>query len=139
MCFDAGTNLYIPCAYALLTGKNEYLYCALLRELVVLLDYKWMSKIVVVDFEKALVNAVKYEFSESRIIGCYFHFKQALSKKMTKYVSDADEVRKCLDAVNVLTLVPHNELALGIAYVQNTASLGSQLWIRFWKYLKQPG
>jgi hypothetical protein len=115
MCFDAGTNLYIPCAYALLTGKNEYLYCALLRD------------------------TVKYEFSESRIIGCYFHFKQALSKKMTKYVSDADEVRKCLDAVNVLTLVPHNELALGIAYVQNTASLSSQLWIRFWKYLKQPG
>ena len=39
---------------------------------------------VVVYFEKSLLNAVKYQFPNSKIVGCYFHFRQALQRKMTK-------------------------------------------------------
>ncbi|KAF0987857.1 hypothetical protein HZS_8101 [Henneguya salminicola] len=44
-----------------------------------------MPKIVPMDFEKALIFAANYEFPESRVIGCYFHFKKALHRKLKKY------------------------------------------------------
>ncbi|KII63466.1 hypothetical protein RF11_02276 [Thelohanellus kitauei] len=34
MAHDAGTNEYVPCAFCLLTGRNEYLYCNMLHEII---------------------------------------------------------------------------------------------------------
>lgn len=84
MVYDIGTQLYIPCVYALTTTKNEYMYCTILHEIVVLSKYMWMPSSIVVDFEQALINACKYEFKESIMIGCYFHMKQALYRKLKK-------------------------------------------------------
>ncbi|KAF0987250.1 hypothetical protein HZS_4401 [Henneguya salminicola] len=39
-----------------------------------------MPKYITTDFEKGLIKAINYEFPESKIIGCYFHFKQKLIK-----------------------------------------------------------
>jgi hypothetical protein len=91
MAFDRATNLYLPCAYALMTNRCEYLYCVALHEMVVLLEYDWDPSIVVVDFEKALIGAVRYQFKDSTILGCYFHFKQALFRKMQKFHIDREE------------------------------------------------
>ncbi|KAF0990029.1 hypothetical protein HZS_2207 [Henneguya salminicola] len=44
-----------------------------------------MHIIVAMNFEKALISAVNHEFPESRVMGCYFHFKQALHRKLKKY------------------------------------------------------
>lgn len=82
MAYDQSTKLYVPCAYCLVTCKSEYIYCTFLHEMVVLLKYSWMPSMVVVDFEKGLIQACRYEFAGSRIIGCYFHMKQALYRKL---------------------------------------------------------
>ena len=34
------------------------------------------------DFEKALTNAAREQFKDAILIGCFFHFKQALRKHM---------------------------------------------------------
>ena len=81
LAFDASTNVYVPCTYSLFTGKSESLYRIFLHEISALLEHNWVPRIIVVDFEKALINAVKQEFSGSRVLGCFFHFKQALFKK----------------------------------------------------------
>jgi hypothetical protein len=85
MAFDAGTNLFVPCILALMTGKNRYLYRTFFHEVIVVLNYKWMPRMIILDIEKALLSAVQYEFSESNIVGCHFHFKPALRRKMIKF------------------------------------------------------
>ncbi|KAF1740716.1 hypothetical protein MXB_2501, partial [Myxobolus squamalis] len=83
--FDSATRLFITCMYVLMTAKTEYIYYSVLHELVVLLNYWLMPKIITADFEKALVSAVKHEFPWSQIIGCHFHLLQVMNHKMIKY------------------------------------------------------
>jgi hypothetical protein len=86
---------------ALMTSLKEYLYCAVLHEMVVLLKYEWTSKFVIVDFEKSLLNAVKYEFK-----GCLVRIKviwareQALAQEWArgfyfKFSSKSTSFYKC--------------------------------------------
>ncbi|KAF0986092.1 hypothetical protein HZS_3165 [Henneguya salminicola] len=65
MACDNGTDLYVPCMYSLMTSKSESLYCTVLHEVIVMLDYNWMPKIITLDFKISLINAVKHEFPES--------------------------------------------------------------------------
>ncbi|KAF0985319.1 hypothetical protein HZS_6860 [Henneguya salminicola] len=44
-----------------------------------------MPKIITVDFEYSLIWPVKHEFTASKILGCYFYYKQALLRKLTKF------------------------------------------------------
>ncbi|KAF0988988.1 hypothetical protein HZS_2075 [Henneguya salminicola] len=39
-----------------------------------------MPKIITTDSEIALIKAIKYDFTESRVSRCYFHLKQALKQ-----------------------------------------------------------
>ncbi|KAF0989534.1 hypothetical protein HZS_960 [Henneguya salminicola] len=39
MSFDASTNLFVPCVWALMSRRNEYLYCELLHAIIVQLKY----------------------------------------------------------------------------------------------------
>ncbi|KAF0991464.1 hypothetical protein HZS_1570 [Henneguya salminicola] len=59
MKYDCGTELYIPCAFALVSGKNEYIYRELLHQLIILMEYILMPRTVATDFEKALISAGK--------------------------------------------------------------------------------
>jgi hypothetical protein len=131
MALDKGTNLYVPCAWSLMTGKSEYLYCVLLHEMVMQLKYQWAPSICVVDFEQALVSMVKYEFNNSTILGCFFHFKQALFKKMLKRDIPQSEIIGVLPLMGTLTLVPHAEIENGITIIQSQiADFGR--WSLFW-------
>lgn len=58
MTFDYGTEQYVPCVYALMTGKHEYLYSVVLHEVIFLLEFKWMPKHITADFEMALIKAI---------------------------------------------------------------------------------
>ena len=103
-------------------------------------------KCIYCDFEKALINAVRSQFRDAEIIGCLFHFKQALCRHMiTKLDMDEEQVsmvieKNCLD---ILTVIPKYKIKeKGIPYVKNTISqmdLTKQdcvKWEKFWKYLK---
>jgi hypothetical protein len=132
--FDAATNLFIPCVWALLTSKSEYLYCCLLHELIVLLEYRWMPKLCTVDFEKGLINAVQHEFSQSKMVGCFFHFKQALFKRMRRMGLPKKEIAKCCELINILTIIPHDQLSLAIKFIRRHDVLRHNEWKGFWKY-----
>jgi hypothetical protein len=81
MSYDPLTNINLPCVWALMTSKSEYLYCEVLHVIFVTLQYHWKPAVIVVDFEKALLNSVRYEFSDSKIVGCFFHSRQACGGK----------------------------------------------------------
>jgi hypothetical protein len=133
MAFDRATNIYCPCAYALMTSRCEYLYCVVFHELVVLLEYGWDPSVVVTDFEKALVKAVKYQFKDSTLLGCYFHFKQALFRKMQKFGIDRGECAKASADLDILTLVDQSKLG-DVIHNFRSKTASNQCWQNFWVY-----
>ena len=44
--------------------------------------HRWRPRMVICDFEQALVSAVETELPNARIAGCYFHFCQSLWRKI---------------------------------------------------------
>ncbi|KAF1740077.1 LOW QUALITY PROTEIN: hypothetical protein MXB_3320 [Myxobolus squamalis] len=51
----------VPCSWVLVAGKTQEIYCSVLNQLFVLLDYAWMPDFCVCNFEKALINVLKNE------------------------------------------------------------------------------
>lgn len=75
-----------PLVYILLTGKSTQLYRAALR---VIKDYcsdvlqrPFNPQQATSDFESGLVPAIMSEFPGVHFIGCYFHFCQALFRRI---------------------------------------------------------
>ncbi|KAF0986061.1 hypothetical protein HZS_7934 [Henneguya salminicola] len=73
MCFDSSKNVYVPTVYTLLMSNNENMQCSLFYEIIVLLQCSFMPRFITCDFEYVLLNAIKQEFTETLLIGGYFH------------------------------------------------------------------
>ncbi|KAF1744846.1 hypothetical protein MXB_4129 [Myxobolus squamalis] len=58
---DPTCNRFVPCTLCLMTARNKFLYCTVLHEILVLLEYLWRLKVVIVDFEANLLKAVHFE------------------------------------------------------------------------------
>jgi hypothetical protein len=59
-----------------------------------------------VDFERAFYAQVATHFTEAEIIGCLFHFKQALHRRMAKHGISNEEVKFCMrkDIIDLITV-----------------------------------
>ncbi|KAF0992115.1 hypothetical protein HZS_170 [Henneguya salminicola] len=139
MAFDASYNLTIPCGWCLPTGKNEHIYCEILHNIFILLNYDWMPLICVIDSEMALLKAVKYQFTETTIIGCNFHLRYALLRKTQKYGIPAAERNSCMQFIGVLSVIPIDELEIGLAYIQQNTLQESKKWPFFGPILREYG
>ncbi|KAF0992675.1 hypothetical protein HZS_7101 [Henneguya salminicola] len=117
MSFDLSTDLFVPCVLALMSRRN--LYCELLRAIIFQLKYVWSPKSVVVDFEKALLNSVKYQFPKSKIIGCYFHMRQGIFRRMKKNVIPDDETQIALDRMRSLLSNEDDQINEKLQEIQN--------------------
>ena len=72
------------------TGKTFFLYNAIFEDVKKILndneiDIKKIPKRIIIDFEKGLQKAVKKNFPESTIDGCYFHYVKLLWGKAKKF------------------------------------------------------
>jgi hypothetical protein len=68
---------------------------------------------VTCDFEAALLTSVQLQFSEAKIVGCLFHWKQALRRRLLQYNIDEDTISTlmCEDGlINLLTVVDPAEI-----------------------------
>lgn len=133
MVYDEGTRLFVPCAYCLLTSKNETLYLACFQQLIVLMKFNWMPRIITSDFESSLLKAIRHEFPESRLLGCYFHFKKAIERKLTKYKINFNNSCKILSKMELLTVLPINEIYQGVEYIKTLTTDQQELSL-FWIY-----
>lgn len=136
MIYDAGTEIYIPCAYCLMTGKSEYLYRTIFHELIVLLEYSWMPQIITTDFEYALIGAIKHQFPNSHLHGCYFHMKQSLRRKLQKYRVNEMNMRSILVNIELLTFVRLDEITIGINFIKTKLVEDDNL-DNFWRYFER--
>jgi hypothetical protein len=73
-----------------------------------------------VDFERAFFTQVANHFSEADLIGCLFHFKQALRRKMINLGIPEEEVKFAMQkgVIDLITVIPVEDLnPKGTAFV----------------------
>ena len=104
----------IPAIHVLMQNKTEDLYAIVLMKICEIIP-EFSPKIAVCDFERAPRNVFSQYFPEINIIGCWFHFTQAIWKKTqllglaSKYKTDqvfANWLRKLM----ALPLLPEREI-----------------------------
>jgi len=78
-------GLVVPLVYALLPNKcrtSYYNLLSLIRDSIVNMSLIFDPDVIVTDFEASTLEALKQHFPRARLVGCYFHFCQALWKKI---------------------------------------------------------
>ena len=91
-------NAVFPLVFALLSNKQQQSYQKLIDELRVLCP-SWNPKSIMVDFEKAAINAFERTFTTTTntisISGCFFHLQKSIQRKIqdlglkTNYENDS--------------------------------------------------
>ncbi|KAF0985679.1 hypothetical protein HZS_1988, partial [Henneguya salminicola] len=131
MVYNVGTRIFVPCVYCLLTSKSEYLYLTAFHEIIFLMKYSWMPQIITTDFEISLIAAIRHEFCACRLFGCYFYLKKAIERKLKKYKISSRNVQTILSKIELLTVLPINEINLGIEYIKTRTAYQPEL-STFW-------
>ena len=69
--------------------KSEYIYNCIFENIIKILkenmDIKKIPKYFMVDFEKGLQNAIKKNFKDVQVDGCFFHFSKLLWSKAEEF------------------------------------------------------
>ena len=144
MIFDPASQLYLPICYGLLTSKKKELYWRFIHELKMTTDNTWNPVSVTCDFEYALLQSISSHFGIQRVIGCLFHFKQAIRRKLKSSGIDNEIVSYLMKpgVLDVLTVIPADEiLTKGIRFVQHKLKerFGNKDDVKlnvFWMYFK---
>ena len=74
----------IPLVFVLMSGKKKKDYRAVIKEILKLLPNQPSVKKVTIDFERAMWSTFRKLLPEVRIMGCAFHWTQALWRKVSK-------------------------------------------------------
>ncbi|POM74565.1 Hypothetical protein PHPALM_8463 [Phytophthora palmivora] len=138
---DPGVDLYVPAMYVLMDSKQQDVYWNVLNYIVIQTGRLLEPSSVTCDFERALMNAVTEQFPLVKIVGCLFHWKQALRRKMLEKRIPLDQISAALapDVLDVLTLIPVDEIPdKGIRYVRSRMDeTGAKTkWDAFSRYFK---
>lgn len=108
-----------------MTRKTQAAYIHLLKKI----DETWKLKPVSVttDFEKALRNALKMIYPNVQLIGCWFHYAQALRRKVKKITGFAGFLKSNLAAKKLyrkfvnLPLIRSDKIWFAIELFKNEA------------------
>ena len=115
----------LPCVYAFLTSKDSDDYRLLfscIKEACEKLNIAINPKSILIDFEAAVQKAAKLEFPGIKVKGCFFHFCQAIYKKLvelglkTLYSTNSD-VKMWVEKLMALSLVPLDQIEDGLEYL----------------------
>ncbi|EGZ15863.1 hypothetical protein PHYSODRAFT_508713 [Phytophthora sojae] len=139
MAFEPSVDLYVPVCYVLVQGKSQETYWRVLNELVILSNRQLEPEHVTGDFESALINAVLEQFPTANLVGCLFHWKQALRRKMLELRLPEDQIKDALSPgkLDTLTVIPEDQITeKGVRYVRSIVDeTGAKTkWNTFWKY-----
>ena len=125
--FKNGTQF--PLVYCLLPGKSFTVYLRalkLIKQKSEDLGYKLTPVEVLTDFELAIIQAVELTFPTTEVKGCFFHFTQALNRKISTlglqpaYRQNQDACKFVRQTV-VLAFVPCRFIRLAWQAIKATA------------------
>jgi len=139
MIFSEAHKTYVPIFYILLSRKQCTYYHAF-QQVICASNWQIKAKTVTADFEQALLKAIQYQFPEGPFIGCIFHWKQAIQRKLLDRHISKETISQLMDndgPINVLTVIPINKIVTkGVPYVRSkTNEVGyEENFNEFWKY-----
>lgn len=116
MLFEDETSMYIPIIYCLIQDNSSWTYWHVIHLVIVLSDTKLNPKTITCDFEKALLKSCSEQFPDAYIVGCLFHFKQALRRQMIKIKIKKKEIHLAMKKgmIDSLTKVKEKKIYLQI-------------------------
>lgn len=120
MIWEPTLSIYVPVAWILMTGKTDECYWQAFNWLSNVVD-NLMPEFIGVDFEIAFFSQIKNHFEESDLIGCLFHFKQAMRRKMVKLGIPEAELKFAMrkGIVDLITVIPLDDLDKGIVFIRH--------------------
>jgi hypothetical protein len=141
MLFDQATELYMPIFYVLTTARDEWSYWHLFHWVNVCTGVSMQPAIVTCDFEWGIIKGVQDQFPEAFVVGCLFHWKQALRKRLVNLRVPADQINKAMErgVLDLLTVVREEKVDEAIIYVKTLIPTHktTTLWNKFWKYFRE--
>ena len=115
MIYSQAHDLYVPIFFILLQSKDQVAYYLALQMAINGSGWKLNAKTKTCDFERSLLNAMNEQFPEAETptVGCLFHFKQALRKKLLQFKIPHEMISELMDdkgLINILPIVDPDEL-----------------------------
>lgn len=110
---------YTPVLYILMTGKTTECYWQAFNYLASEVP-AFDPFSVGVDFEKAFFSTVADNYPEAYLIGCLFHFKQALLKNLKDRKIKPDHWAFAMKkgVLDALVVIPRDQLEDGVLYIR---------------------
>jgi len=131
---------YVPIFYILLQNRKETTYFHALQMVISATNWQLRGKTMTGDFEMALMNAIKSQFRDGPYVGCLFHWKQAIRRKLVERNIPKDYISILMNELNILTVLPIEDIIpKGIPYVRSkTIEVGNEVALNaFWVYFVQ--
>ena len=141
MTLDDETNLFVPVVFGLLDNKTSWAFWHYLHAIFVETETKFNPAVVVSDFEAALLQAIDEQLPSARRVGCLFHFKQALRRKMVKMNFAETSIRAAMErgSLDVLTTVKRSNVEKKLKELEENMQRTDEheKWKSFFSYFKQ--
>ncbi|KAK1928669.1 hypothetical protein P3T76_015772 [Phytophthora citrophthora] len=143
---DPARNMFTPVYFVLCTSRTETTYSDILHLISRDTEKKMTPAEIVCDFEFGLISAVQQAFPNAEVVGCFFHFKQALHRRMKfEHITEKEILIAmtpgCLDILTVID--PQFIDPKGIAWVKleikgrcatKGCAYSTRQWRNFWRY-----
>ncbi|KAK1940576.1 hypothetical protein P3T76_008027 [Phytophthora citrophthora] len=112
MIYDRASNAACPVCGSSFASKSEWSYWHALHLLKVSTDMNMERGTVTYDFEQTPIKDVGDQFTEATALGCLFHFKQAIRRRMAKLHFLTKEISVAMrpQMLDVLTILPHEQI-----------------------------
>ncbi|GMF63467.1 unnamed protein product [Phytophthora fragariaefolia] len=138
---DPGVDVDVPAMYVLLDSKQQDVYWNALNYVIIQTGRLPEPATVTYDFERGLMNAITDQFPLVKIVGCLFHWKQALRRKMIELRIPQDQIAAVLTpgVLDILTIIPVDQIAdKGVRFVRSkiTETGSKTKWDTFWRYFR---
>jgi hypothetical protein len=146
MAYLPAYEYYVPIFYVLMQSKCLEAYKVVLSNIIFQTDWKLNPKSLTSDFEQPLMIALQQEFGKDiPFIGCEFHWKQAIRRKLISYRLPVDDITKIIGEngyMEILCIIPIDEIiSKGIPYVRfmmkDLESKNPGPYDSFWKYFSK--
>ena len=108
MIFSQEINQALCAAHLLISSKKTEEYIASFVNAANNAKILLSPKFIMTDFEKGLVNALKWVFPKSKVLDCQFHFAKALWKRAGKLgLRQKERKRKAAILIKFLLILVH--------------------------------
>ncbi|EGZ12607.1 hypothetical protein PHYSODRAFT_337026 [Phytophthora sojae] len=146
---DPARNLFTPVYFVLCTSQTESMYDDILHLIYRDTGKKLNPAEIVCDFEFSLISSVQTRFPNAEVVGCFFHFKQAIRRRLKDERISDDEVTIAMESgvLDILTVIdPDLVDPKGIAWVKqeikqrciaNNCPYSRREWKSFWVYFRK--